>query len=401
MYIAWKYGAIYWKTACLNVDAGLIGDSFSGSDYGAIASATTKMKKDIALPDVNTSEMKFSVHGDKVGYGLASISGINQNDAQMILDNKPYTSLENFIEKVKLTNTKMYVLIKSGAFNNIENDNSRNIMIKFLKIITPLREKLTTTQLPKVIKHVPEEYSELVRFYNFKKYAKNHRNAKVNDAWGGKYAQLTGIESDFDEKGNVVVDSKALDKWFNKNAVALKDWLKTEEATKAFQRKEMSEIWQKYCYGDMNTWFFEALSFYPDVHEISTTRIDEYYKFVNFVELPTGGKINDKGRETFKDVVIAGTVVDKDPRGLITLVTTTDETVTVRVNKKLYQYYNNKVMSGTGKDRHCIDDSWFVRGTRLIVKGHRKDNEFKSIYKDPMNKILEYGNKAVIKLEKG
>ena len=48
----------------------------------------------------------------------------------------------------------------------------------------------------------------------------------------------------------------------------------------------------------------------------------------------------------------------------------------VRIGKQRFGKYNKKIMEGTGKNRKLVEDSWFVRGTRLMFSGYRRENDF-------------------------
>ena len=48
----------------------------------------------------------------------------------------------------------------------------------------------------------------------------------------------------------------------------------------------------------------------------------------------------------------------------------------VRVGKQKFQHYHKNIMEGEGKNRKCIDDSWFKKGTKLVFVGYRNGNDF-------------------------
>jgi DNA polymerase-3 subunit alpha len=50
--------------------------------------------------------------------------------------------------------------------------------------------------------------------------------------------------------------------------------------------------------------------------------------------------------------------------------------VTVRYNKGAFINYDQKIVEVNGKEKTVLDDSWFKRGTKLILTGFRRGEEF-------------------------
>ena len=83
-------------------------------------------------PLVQQWEKELAIEGI---YGLKPISEINMTLAKEIIDNRPYSSIDDFYEKNvengMLTDKKMVVLIKSGLFDEINKDRKK-VMIDFV-----------------------------------------------------------------------------------------------------------------------------------------------------------------------------------------------------------------------------------------------------------------------------
>ena len=60
MNICYRFGHIFWKTACLTVNSGLIGESSGGVAYGEIAKAVGDMKGVVYSPSINRSNLGFT-----------------------------------------------------------------------------------------------------------------------------------------------------------------------------------------------------------------------------------------------------------------------------------------------------------------------------------------------------
>ena len=74
-------------------------------------------------PDINDSDMAFSLVGDAVRFGLHNINGIGKQAIGEILAKRPFSSYEDFEERTvkRLCNSKVRgVLVKSGAMNSLK-----------------------------------------------------------------------------------------------------------------------------------------------------------------------------------------------------------------------------------------------------------------------------------------
>nr|DAG00522.1 MAG TPA: DNA polymerase III subunit alpha [Myoviridae sp. ctJ2i1] len=76
---------------------------------------------DVKVPDINISNRDFTPDGNNILFGLGSIKGVGESSIPAIVDNRPYTSLEDALDKIgkKAFNKRVgEALIMSGAFNN-------------------------------------------------------------------------------------------------------------------------------------------------------------------------------------------------------------------------------------------------------------------------------------------
>ena len=86
----------------------------------------------VSPPDINKSEMNFSVYNDNILFGLSAIKGIGETLAETILENRKdgYRSTSDLIERIQPTKSQVVALIKSGA---IPTKNKRKSLIRYLK----------------------------------------------------------------------------------------------------------------------------------------------------------------------------------------------------------------------------------------------------------------------------
>lgn len=89
---------------------------------------------EVSPPNINLSGMNFTVHDDKVLFGLSAISGIGESlSAQIIKErdkNGKFKSFEDLISRIPLSKSAVMALIKSGA---IPCKNKKKKLISYLK----------------------------------------------------------------------------------------------------------------------------------------------------------------------------------------------------------------------------------------------------------------------------
>lgn len=399
MYISAYFPSIYWKTASLSVDAGVFGGEFSSIDYKSVSSAVSSAKAIVDLPDINKSEIGFTPKNNRILYGLGAISGIGANDISEIIAHRPYTGVDDFVEKNKdfFSTKKMLILIKAGLFHEFD-DSTRNLAIKYISKYTERKKKLTTVQLPKIINDVPDEFESAKKLYTFKSKVFGRNATGDNEAiekeffadWKDK-----GIDYKYVD-GELMIDKKSMDNVFNKISEPMKEWLKTSDAIEILAKVDMRELWIKEMQGNEASWYFSTLSYYPFEHQLKNTGIVDDLNIRSFYSLPVDGtKIGN--RKKYEKTSLAGTVISKNIKGVIDIITTDNEVVSVRVGKDNYSKYNKKIMEGNGKDRKVKSDSFFNRGETLLFVGYRRMNDFIANnygtgYEEPVMKIIGYNN---------
>ena len=127
----------------------------------------------------------------------------------------------------------------------------------------------------------------------------------------------------------------------------------------------------------------DSLGFYYHDHELKNIHKD-IYNIDNFFELPEEPEIDREFKTKdgnaitmFKITRICGTVIDKDKnKNTITLLTP-DGVVPVKIWKNQYAKWDRQ-LSERGADgvKHVVEKSWFQRGTKLIITGIRREDNF-------------------------
>lgn len=403
--LATKYPDLYWKVACLSVQAGNISEEVTkGTDYGAIAKAIASMEKGFVLPpDINRAYMEFMpiAAENKAIYSLNAINGIGEEVAKNIIKNRPYTSFDDFykrcVETKLVPKSKVYNLIKAGSFDCFEKDR-RKVMAYYIMKTTETKDKLTISNLNKVIEYslLPVDMSNLATLFRFRQAVFNKKNLSqlLNKSTGlylleedfqqfffDNYAADFKQAIDSDLKGNLCLNNKKFDKIYKDIMSPVYDWLGNPEAVKKFNNYLLNMAWNKNCKGTREKWEMDSICYYTDKHELDLVPLSSKYPIKSFNELSVDpvitGTYQWRGREytNYALSLIAGTVVDKNKtKSMITIATPSGEVVDIKIDKGKFSYYDRT---------SDVTTSWLSRGNKLMILGYRNGNVFyPKVYKD-------------------
>lgn len=426
--IASKYSLLHWKTACLNVNAGDINDDISkGTDYGAVAKAIGMMEKGfVSCPSINFSDIGFkpNMKDNKALYGLGAINGISMDLAREIIKLRPFLSFDDFLKRAVDTKivapTKVYNLIKGGCFD--EFGNRVEIMKYYVLSKVKLNEKLTMANFPRLLKSnlIPNTYAKEANLLLLKKEIFIAENKKVELSKTKALYEIPASVLDFFEEnyfddfvdviaysdeGKMLICNKDFDKVSKKLIVGLTDYVKQRETLNNYNSLLLNTEWNKYCAGSVAHWEMESICYYSDIHELEEVDIDRFYNLSNFEDLPSEPakikKVNNRTKKEYlvnKTYVIAGVVVDKNKNKRIVTISTKTGVVDIKLSKEAYTTFDRKTDS---------DDSWFKRGSIILVNGYRKgENFFAKLDRDSMftsvvMQIVNNNGVLDIKTEKG
>lgn len=433
MNLAHYYPSIYWNTACLSVNAGAdeFNDHNKSTNYGKVASAIGQMKArgiDVNLPDINKAGFGFKpdAESNSIIFGLKGINGIGDDVVHLIIQNRPYKSFEDFLERMfdtkLIKQSQVIQLIKGGCFDSF--DDRKMIMKQFAYHIFEPKQKLTIANIKMLseLNLIPEKYNLNVRFYNYKNYISKNvykKIAKPQDKWfllddisTQFFNQHFSEESIVDYKdGRIIISEKKFKKEFDKKMANIKEWLSSDETLKFVNSKLFEEQFNQLANGSLSKWEMESLSYYYHEHEL--THVDnEKYGIVDFTSLSETPKVTDtyisKGmqREIYELSRIAGTVLDRDKNKHTISILTTDGVVTVKMYAGSFSHYNKQI-SEKGKDgkKTILEASWFTRGNKLLITGFRRGNQFiprtyrNSIYKHSIALIRDVDEQGNLYLQ--
>ena len=359
-------------------------------DYGKVASAIGKFSTygiKVSPPDINNSSFTFTpVVKDNVVilYGLRGITRLSTSIIKDIMTQRPFKSMNDFLERVKVNKIQMSNLIKCGAFDSLMNEPREKIMTDYIGMIADRKERLTLQNMQMLINKglIPEDmkfYQKLFLFNKYLKTCKNGDNYKLNEAAVNFIGN--NFSADLIDNG-IEIPQTRWDNVYKKAMEPMRVYLKEhkDEVLKKLNDSLYQEMFDKYAAGTISHWEMESVSFYSHEHELAAAahNYDDFFTLPEEpeVEYTFPGKDGNEVR-VFKLHRIIGTVIDKNKlKNTVTLLTPTG-VVNVKVYKNQYALYD-KQLSQKGDDgiKHVIEKSWFSRGTLLMVQGIRRGQDF-------------------------
>ena len=420
-YIATRWNPIYWNTACLVVNSGSLeeddieffededgdiigsGKKESTTDYAKLATALGEIIEQgikVSLVDINKSDYSFKpdVDNNQILFGMKALSNVNSSAIEEIKANRPYISIKDFMNKCNLKKTAMISLIKGGAFDNLEtewaaavNVNPRILVMSYyISKISEPKSRLTLQNFNGLMERqlIPASLNKQKNIFILNKWLKNY---KMKDYYSLEFDKMYRIYCHYcDEEllevinGVPCIQQKVWDKVYKAIMEDAKVWMKShqKELLDMYNTELFKEMWDKYATGNISSWEMDALCFYYNDHELKDVDMSKY-GIVDFNTLPREPRIayrykrNGQNLPVFELTRIAGTVVSKnDMRHTISLLTTSG-VVTVKFTKDYYARAGRQISEvGSDGKKHVQEKGWFVRGTKLMVTGFRREDTF-------------------------
>lgn len=449
--LCYRYPIIYWNTANLIVDSGsLEGNNKKTTNYGKIATAIGRFQNSgtkVELPDINYAGFGFEPDekNNRIIFGLKGISGIGEAETQTIIKNRPYSSFENFLEKIekyknaekenKFGESAVITLIKAGSFDQLENKPREDIMKDYIRQISKPLTSLNLNSIMALNKlglltENQKQYE--LRLTKFRKYIFNNKFLadKCGKSANTYYYRLdrrfaepfffeyfeTNLQEDkdykYDSEGYVLVKRGSIDREYKKMMKPFEEKvLKSPKMLQAINEQRFKEKWAEKVDGNISKWEMDSLSFYYHKHELENVNKEEYL-ISDFDQLPEEPQVSEyytyRGKEKprFKLTRICGTVLDKDKnKHMITLLTTSG-VVTVKLYKGQFGFYDKQI-SELNEDgsKTVLEKSWFGRGNKLLITGYRREEQFvpkkyvDSAYKHTLQLITDIDKDGNLKLQ--
>ena len=414
IYLAIHWNPIYWNTACLIINsASLEGEEDDdedgntkdkSTDYSKLAKAIgdiTSRGIKVSLIDINKSGFSFEPDeiNNEILFGLKGVNKIGGPVIDQIISGRPYTGIIDFMNRCPLNKTQMVSLIKSGAFDKIDNkwaseickENPRYaIMAYYVLLVCDPKKRLTLQNFNGLLKNglVPEELNKQKQVFVFNKFLKD--NKKVGKYYVFDEGSLNFYSQYYDLNeldvinGITCILQTKWDKIYQKEMDEARNWLKEnqDEILNQYNNLLFNETWNKYATGNISAWEMESLCFYYHEHELSNINKHKY-GIVDFSTLSYEPEVDyffkRAGRDIpiFKLYKIAGTIISKNNTKASVMVLTTNGVVNVKFTKEYYAMYNRQISEvQTDGSKKVLEKGWFSRGTKIMVTGYRREDTF-------------------------
>ena len=414
IYLATNWNPIYWNTACLIVNSASLENEEDDDDDGNTKDKSTDYSKlakaigditsrgiKVSLIDINKSGFSFEPDepNNEILFGLKGVNKIGGPVIDQIIGGRPYTGIIDFMNRCPLNKTQMVSLIKSGAFDKIDNkwaseickENPRYaIMAYYVSLVCDPKKRLTLQNFNGLLKSglVPGELNKQKQVFVFNKFLKD--NKKVGKYYVFDEGSLNFYSQYYDLNeldvinGITCILQTKWDKIYQKEMDEARNWLKENqnEVLNQYNNLLFNETWNKYATGNISAWEMESLCFYYHEHELAN--IDKHkYGIVNFSTLSYEPEVDyffkRAGRDIpiFKLYKIAGTIISKNNTKASVAILTTDGVVNVKFTKEYYAMYNRQISEVQADgSKKVLEKGWFSRGTKIMVTGYRREDTF-------------------------
>jgi len=357
-------------------------------DYGKVATAIGRFNNygiKVAPPNINDSSYTFTpvVERNEILYGLRGITRLSTSIIREIMEMRPFDSLEDFLERVKINKIQMTNLIKCGAFDELERIPREQIMEKYINMIADKKQRLTLQNMQMLINYnlVPEELNFCRKVFLFNKFLKQQKKVEyyqLNDAAINFIADNFSVDI---LRNGTELSAAKWDLIYQRAMDPMRNYIKAhkDEMLEALNNALYQEMFNKYAKGSISHWEMEAVSFYSHPHELAESQ----YLYDDFFKLPEEevdytflGKDGNEVR-VYRLRRIIGTVIDKSKmKNTVTLLTPSG-VVNVKIYKNQYAGFDKQLSErGTDGKKHVKEKSWFSRGTLLMVQGIKRGSDF-------------------------
>ena len=395
MNLAYKYPVIYWNTACLITDSGS-GDG--STDYTKIAQSVNKIMGEgikVSLVDINRSNKDFTPdrENNQILFGLKAVSNLGEDIVNEIIANRPYTSIQDFMNKVHANRTQMLMLIKGGAFDSFMP--RYDAMITYIWSTCDKKKRLTLQNLPGLIRYnlipVNGDFGYAKRVFEFNRYLKDKCKFNV------KYYKLDERALQFlVESGNehfikinengYFMDIEEWDRLVYKPIMdVFRDWIKENKDSllNELNNRIFLDDWNKYAKGNLSSWEMESLCFYYHEHELVHVNMRKYglSNFNSLSEVPPIDKFfkrNGANIPIYKLYTICGTCIAKNKaKSTVYILTTEGQVVPIKFRQEYFALFDKQTFKRNADgSKTIIERSWFNRGNMILIQGIRRGDEF-------------------------
>lgn len=410
---------IYWQTACLLQRSGALDGKTA--DYNKIAKAVSMLAQqgvNIKPIDINKSERSFTLDAERniIHFGLEGLKGLKTKSMEAIINNRPFTSMFDFIVRTGSDITSVVALLKAGAFDDF---GPREELIDALaKYKCGQKEKLNGQNYLMLSRDGfwPQDTPELVlaqRIFNFTQYLKSCANEDIlEDAYPLDERSVQFLdELGYQHNGESLL-KKSWKYSYDRFLQPMKEYLlyNQQEMVDKVNQRIVQEWKEKYFpNNDFAQWEIETMGLcfqeHPMAHVINVSDFNDLPQepVVANIFRPKNSR---RSIPIYSLTMICGIVIAKDKlHSSITLLTPTGP-VEVKFRKEQFAHYDSQISQQVNGKKQIVERSWLNRGVGLIVHGMRQDDQFiaKTYRNSPMEhtafkitKVLDTGKIEVQK----
>ena len=158
----------------------------------------------VESPDINLSDELFTPlpDQDKILFGLSAVKGVKNKAIDAIIANRPYTSLEDFYDKVTKTNVNMTAgtnLIKAGAFDHI-NSNRNELLNEFHTIRKDKKDEVLSIEAYDSLTCMAYENEVLNAYVTYKPWIDKFNIGDIVNFEG----KVTSVTEKYDKNGGLM-----------------------------------------------------------------------------------------------------------------------------------------------------------------------------------------------------
>lgn len=342
--------------------------------------------------DINRSNYLFEPDEatNSILYGMKALNGVGGEVIESVIQNRPYTSLQDFIDKTNSNKTVTLSLIKAGAFDQF--DDREKIMESYLRRISSPKMKLTMQNFKTLMDNdlLPSELDFQKRLFVFNKSLR--ANKKVEDMYAVNYNYYDFYEQFFDidlleSIGNTIgIKQKTWQKLYTKSMEPAKKYIQEhqKDLLTYLNDKLFQEQWNKYAGGNISAWEMDSMGYYYHEHELANVRA-EWYNIYEYKGLPDEPEVeytfrrNGRDIPIFKTHRIMGTVIGKNnTKATVNILTVDSGVVTVKFDLDFFAAYNRRISEDIDGVNKVMEQGWFQRDTLIVVNGYKRGGMFRA-----------------------
>ena len=418
-YLATYFPSVYWNTAYLRVISGL--DEDDSTNYVKTAAGVGDViSHGISVKPIDINRSSYLFEPDEatnsILYGMKALNGVGGEIIESIIQNRPYISLQDFIDKTKSNRTVTLSLIKAGAFDQF--GDRTKILEEYVRQVSEPKSRLTMQNFKTLMDTnlLPPELDFQKRLFVFNKALRS--NKKVDSFYIINYNYYDFYEEffDIDELEPVYdtlgIDQKKWQKMYTKAMEPAKKYIQEhqQELLDALNDSLFREQWNKYAAGNESTWEMDSMGYYYHEHELANIHqswynIQEYNKLPNEPEVEYTFRRNGRDIPIYKTQRIMGTVIGKNnTKATVNLLTVDSGVVTVKFDLDYFAKYNRRISENVSGVNKIVETGYFIRGKKIVVNGYRRGGMFKcKAYKktpsEPLYLITQINDNGTMVLE--